>query len=182
MISRNTDYDSWGEDESDDEQEAEPGAYLPNPYAYNQPPQVVFGAPFPMFYPPPPPVPVKRQKRRKQDENDYDYSSGRHKSPTTGSRKPLGERYEDVNRSVPSKAKRKSKSTRVHFSQPEPPPNGYYGYPGYPGYPAFVSMPPFYPGHDPYAGRNDGRYKVSHIGACFLQPLQRKLVMIQSFA
>lgn len=152
---RNTDYDSWGE-ESDEEPEPDPGTYMPHPYAYGQPPPVVFGAPFPVYYPPPPPV--KRQKRRKQDENDY--TSGRQKSPSyglSGSRQPLGERYEDVNRSVPSKTKRKSKQNRVHFSQSTQPPNGFYGYPGYP---TMVSMPTFYPAYDPYAAQRDGRYKV----------------------
>lgn len=161
---RNTDYDSWGE-ESDEEPEPDPGAYMPHPYQYGPPPQVVFGAPFPVYYPQPP---MRRQKRRKQDENNY--TSGRRKSPSYGlseNREPLGERYEDVNRSVPSKTKKKSKQSRVHFSQPEQPPNGYYGYPGYP---AFIPYPTFYP-QNPYEGKKDDRYKVCVRVNCFVLEL-----------
>lgn len=150
---RNTDYDSWGE-ESDDDPEPEPGTYMPQPYPYGPPPQVVFGAPFPVYYPPPPP---RRQKKCRQDENDY--SSGRQKSPSyglSGTRQPLGERYEDLNRSVPSKARKKTKQNRVHFSQPDPQLNGYYPYP----MPAFFPMPTYYPTVEPTTGKQGGRYKV----------------------
>ncbi|XP_052805907.1 uncharacterized protein LOC128235194 isoform X3 [Mya arenaria] len=155
--SRSTDYDSWGE-ESDEEPDADPGAYMPQPFQYGPPP-VVWGAPFPMFYPPPPP-PAHQPggKRRRGNENDDPRGrNDRYKSNSYGaSRQPKSDRYEDVSRSVPSKAKKKSKPNRVHFSQPTPAPNGYYGYP-MPGY-----MPyPYYPqpGEDPYGRQKDTKYK-----------------------
>ncbi|KAL4228739.1 hypothetical protein ACF0H5_011782 [Mactra antiquata] len=136
--SRNTDYDSWGE-ESDDEPEVDPGHYMPYPHQYSHPPQVVFGAPFPVYYPPPPP-PVARKRRRKT-ENDYKTQPTRQKSPVDDFRQPLAERYEDVNRSVPSKAAKRKQSKRVNFSHPPPPAmNGYVGYPGYPT----IMMPTYY--------------------------------------
>ncbi|XP_052253861.1 uncharacterized protein LOC127860095 isoform X2 [Dreissena polymorpha] len=150
--SRGTDYDSWGE-ESDEDPTPDPTAYMP--YQYGVPP-VVFGAPFPMFFhPPPPPIHHHQSRRRRRNENDYPQSGI--KSPNYGqTRNPLGERYEDVNRSVPSKGKRKSKQNRVHFSQPNPAPNGYYGYPGYP---AFMPYPGYFP--QPYEDPNKRKHEDS---------------------
>lgn len=155
QIYRNTDYDSWGE-ESDDEPDVDPGHYMPYPYQFAAPPQVVFGAPFPVYYPPPPP-PVKSQRRRKpKTENDYSPPQNRRKSPgVEPTRQPLVERYEDVNRSVPSKAKKKP-SNRVRFSHPPPPINGYVGYPGFP-----VVYPTFYGSEDFYGReKKESKYKV----------------------
>lgn len=150
IIYRNTDYDSWGE-ESDDEPDVDPGHYMPYPHAYAAPPQVVFGAPFPVYYPQPPPV--KSQKRRRiKTENDY--SQPQYSPRVDPTRQPLVERYQDVNRSVPSKSKRKQ-SQRVHFSHPMAPMNGYMGYPGFPTY-----VYPQYYGGAGYYGREEGKYKV----------------------
>lgn len=129
---------------------------MPYPHQYAAPPQVVFGAPFPVFYPPPPP-PVKSQKRRRpKTENDYTQPQTRHKSPVVG-RQPLSERYEDVNQSLPSRTKKKQ-NQRVHFSHPPPPMNGYVGYPGYPTY----VYPSYYSSDDYYdKEKKRKKYKVS---------------------
>ncbi|XP_060552983.1 uncharacterized protein LOC132714204 isoform X5 [Ruditapes philippinarum] len=151
--SRHTDYDSWGE-ESDDEPDVDPGHYMPYPHQYAAPPQVVFGAPFPVFYPPPPPPAKSQRKRRQKTENDYDRPQNARRSPGQ-SRQPLAERYEDVNRSLPLKSKKKQ-NQRVHFSQPQHPMNGYMGYPGFPTY----IYPQYYSSDDFYGkGKKDGRYK-----------------------
>ncbi|KAK3107319.1 hypothetical protein FSP39_011754 [Pinctada imbricata] len=70
------DYDSWGE-ESDDDEGNPPGYFMPQPYpmpaygypAYEPPqgapPPVVFGFPFPAYYPPPPAYKGKGKKGKK---------------------------------------------------------------------------------------------------------------------
>lgn len=124
-VSRQSDYDSWGE-ESDSEDEEDQGQYMPQLYPmqpYPGPPQVVFGAPFPMFYPPSPPQRRKlRDKGRGEPERIKQY-----KIPNRDR-----DRFEDVERSVPSKSKKKN---RVQFNSV---PTSFYPFPTYPyPYPAF---------------------------------------------
>lgn len=129
--SRNTDYDSWGEESEGDEDE-EPGQYMPQPYPYQvQPyPQVVFGAPFPVFYPPPPP-PARNRRKSKQNENNR--KSRQHPETHAGHRQPLTERYEDVNQ-IKGPGKGVKKQSKVTFNYPVPT-NGFYSFPNYPYYP-----------------------------------------------
>ena len=138
---RQSDYDSWGE-ETDSEDEEDQGQYMPQPYPmqpYPGPPQVVFGAPFPMFYPPPPPQRRKlRDKGRGEPERIKQY-----KIPNRDR-----DRFEDVERSVPSKSKKKN---RVQFNSV---PTSFYPFPTYP-YP----YPAFYEDQQPRK-KKESKYKV----------------------
>ncbi|XP_071111289.1 uncharacterized protein [Haliotis cracherodii] len=65
-------YDSWGEETDDDEDDQlKPH---PLPYPIYAPPNVVYGQPFPMYYPPPPKGAGRHQKRRdKKRKSDRGY-------------------------------------------------------------------------------------------------------------
>ena len=128
-----------------------PRPYPAHPYPYGAPPPVVFGAPFPVYYPPPPPRRSKRNTKR--SENIYSQPPRNNRGPVHH-RQPLAERYEDVNRSDPSQTG-KRKQNRVKFKDPPPPavPNGFYSYPVYP-------FPNYY--EDPYrSSKRESKYKVT---------------------
>ena len=138
---RQSDYDSWGE-ESDDSEDDDQIQYMPQPYPmqpYPGPPQVVFGAPFPMFYPPPPP-----QRKRDRDR-------GGRKEPERLKpfRNPNRDRLDFVERSVPSKSRKKNK---VQFSSM---PSGFYPYPTY-------AYPTFYDDQVQPRKKKESKYKVMY--------------------
>lgn len=113
---------------------------MPQPYPiqpYGAPPPVVFGAPFPMFYPPPPP-----QRRKQRDKAKGRTEPERLKQY----KRPDRDRFEDVERSVPSKSRKKN---RVQFNSL---PTSVYPYPTY-----VYPYPSFY-GEQP--GRKESKYKV----------------------
>lgn len=118
------DYDSWGED-SEDDSGGEQNYYMPQPYPYpaygypayqplpqGPPPQVVFGAPFPIYYPPPPQYGYKnkraRDKRTKKNQENHpnvhhsqphgDRNSKHQKSPRVHHSLPLYNNYTQENR------------------------------------------------------------------------------------
>ena len=138
---RQSDYDSWGE-ESDDSEDDDQGQYMPQPYPmqpYPAPPQVVFGAPFPMFYPPPPP-----QRKHLKDKGRGRAEPERLKPY----RNPNRDRFEDVERSVPSKSRKRNK---VQFNSV---PTGFYPYPAY-VYPTFYEDQP--------KRKKESKYKVQDV-------------------
>ncbi|XP_050417029.1 uncharacterized protein LOC126830664 isoform X1 [Patella vulgata] len=98
---RKVDYDSWGDDsgnESDDEQVH----YMPQPHpvAFYPPPTVVYGAPFPVYYPPPPKG-ARGNRRGQKKKSDRGYK----------------DMYRD-RRSYNSKRKSKSKPPRSPLRSP----------------------------------------------------------------
>ncbi|XP_048258055.1 uncharacterized protein LOC124113541 isoform X2 [Haliotis rufescens] len=97
-------YDSWGEETDDDEDDQlKPH---PLPYPIYAPPNVVYGQPFPMYYPPPPKGAGRHQKRRdkkrKSDRGYKDIHRDRLRlSESTSKKKGRKSRRDPARNSVP---------------------------------------------------------------------------------
>lgn len=97
-------YDSWGEETDDDEDDQlKPH---PLPYPMYAPPNVVYGQPFPMYYPPPPKGAGRHQKRRdkkrKLDKGYKDIHRDRLRlSGSTSKKKGRKSRRDPARNSVP---------------------------------------------------------------------------------